>query len=909
MDTFVGRAPRGRRRRSLFVRAGVASLGLASLATIHTADAQTKTTTTSTICSQPVTAENCKQARFRDCKGMKEQCTPILQSGFQSAYSGQITRPSYQYLDDKNAIVHGKLQSQSLSDADTIATGGLSGYAALEARAQADAQKASVTPSPFYTRNQSWADTKAINSCAEYVYEKYYSYMRFVDAANSCKQDERCVVDAAYGKGALLGIFPSNIVDVPPYGRGASGNVPLPPIPLKQGVVPKNGFYLGAVLLSPKVRQLLEASHPTWKATLDEIAARAYGGTNYYKWGSPSVYGVPPVKTFPDEFEFHKQMRATTATVPLVEARANIKRTEHFERLFADWVAMAQCHGLNGALNCQDDHLPLLRQHGVLESIGGDPWIRTHILANGSLRTQAVALALQGKAAQLDATGATLTSLDFNFNPVTVQGLEPIGGGSLGGSVSNLTGGSILGDGPIAVPLDPTILLPTPDPEVDPTPLWANGVGLDLNNEWTADPLVPDAASATPRFDCTVEASKSTYRHLACEATNAMLDEIARDNVSCFDKGYAGCDWDPAMFAERFHRAQLYMPQRSADYERCMRWTSDAFPWVPAAAKANYEALEDYIDQVSAAFVDFDAPRQLGLGGKVVKFGQSKSDSVELGSRDSFGGGYSYLAAWGSKPYRASNGTICRMDFTADAEFKAWGSALGLRKDFVDMGAHLRVNKNDDGLATFDRKLIVAALSGGDAEIIPYGADIGINVAAGQTPHVIIQGEEKDIEIFSMTYPLPYGFYVDIEAGVELSAGAMFMAGAKVPAKQACTGTGPQELAALAELRPQATASLYGSTSGGWLGIVEAGLEAELDLINVSLPVTASAAVVPGTSPKLKYDLEGKMRLTTLGGRVEACGCFLVFCGCTEVVSWPGQKVATSELFSPVHGEADLIAF
>lgn len=899
MQRFVGKVPSERRLRSLVVRGAIASLGLAALSTVQSADAALPEGTS--ICQYSASEGWCKNEQFRQCPGKLDACTTILQSGFQSAYASGVDRPRYQFLDDSNAIVAGKTQLQSLADSQVSIPTWLQSYAGIEARWQSYAQRASVTPSGYYSRVSSWTDSKAINSCQEYVYEKYYDYMRFVDAANSCKQDERCVADMAFGKGYLLGLWPSNIADRTLTGRGTSGPVPLDPIPLTEGVVPKNGFYLGAVLLAPRVRQVLEATYPSWKPALDDAVARAYAGKNYYKWGSPSVYGVPPVKTYANEFAFHGAMRTATQNVSIAETRANFKRTEHFEKQFADWAAAAYCHGLNGAINCVN--LPTLRQQGVLEKIGGDPWIRTHILASNALRGKAISLALEGRAVQLDAVGSQVLSVEFPGLSSTIGTIETT---TINGGIgSNVITNPILTEGQ---PLDPTIVFGTSDPALDPTPLWADGIGLDLQNEWTLDPPAAQAGSATPRLDCAVEASKSTYRLLACQATNAILDEIARDNASCFDKGYAGCDWSPAMFADRFHRAQKYMTERARDYESCMRWTANAFSSIPADAKSSFQKLETYIDQQRDAFNDFPAPRVLKSDGRVSSFGQSKSESVTLGKKDSFGGGYSYLSAWKSTPVaRNTNNTICRMDFTADAEFKAWGSAFGVARDFVDIGAHLRANVNDDGAATFNRHLTLTALDGSQAVLLPEGT-VGINLALGQSPPPDLIGTEEDVTIFTGTYPLPYGFYVDIEAGVELSAGAFFTTAAQVPAKQACTGTG-QPLTVFAMLTPYANASLYGSATGGWMGIIEAGLEAELDLLQASVPIQAYGGVKGGTTPKLFYDLEGKLRLKTLSGRIEACGCFLVFCGCTEVHSWPGIEVATTDLFEPVHGEANLSVF
>ncbi len=864
------------------------ALGLASLATVETADAALAPGTS--ICQYSATEGWCKNEQFRQCPGKQEACTTILQSGFQNAYAGKVDRPRYQYLDDTNAIVGGKVDPKWMADTKVSNVGGTSSYAGREQRAQAEAQKASVTPSYNYTRADVDITSTAVSSCAEYVYEKYYTYMRFIDAANSCKQDDGCVVDMAYATNQF-GPRPSNIADRPIAGRSKSGLVPLEPIPLSSGVVPKNGFYAGAVLLTPKLRAVLGATHPTWQPMLDEIAARAYAGSHYYKWGSVSVYGVAPVKVYANEWDFHRAMRAATQALPLAEARANRTRTERFEEQFANWAATAYCHGLSGA-DPQCLHLPVLRQKGVLETIGGDPWIRTHILGDKTLRSGAVSLALQGKALELNANGTTLSAIDVFQVSTDIGGLQvPISG------ASNLVKWDLPTDGQVE-PLP----LPNPDPQLDPTPLWADGYGLDLNNEWTMDPPAVDVGTATPRLDCAVEATKSSYRLLACQATNAMLDEIARDNTSCFDKGYAGCDWAPAMFAERFHRSQQYMTQRAQDYESCMRWTSNAFSALTTTEKEDFKAVEKVIRSRRQAFEDFPAPRILS-GGRVSKFGQSKSEYKEVGDSDSFGGGYSYNVGWSSTPVRnATTQAICRMDFTTDASFKAWGTALSIRKDFVDVGAHLSVNQGDSGEAKFTRRLRVGIAATPELITDP-DEPVDINLAT----HVDLGGTEEDIEVLNTTFPLAYGFYVNVTAGVELSTGVTFVAQANLPPKGDCTSAAP--LGALAQLNPYATASLYGSTSGGWLGIVEAGLEAELDVVKVEMPVTAFAQVEASANPKLKYQLSGKMALSSLSGRVEACGCFLVFCGCKEITSWPGVKVASGDLFEPVVGEADLLAF
>ena len=280
-------------------------------------------------------------------------------------------------------------------------------------------------------------------------------------------------------------------------------------------------------------------------------------------------------------------------------------------------------------------------------------------------------------------------------------------------------------------------------------------------------------------------------------------------------------------------------------------------------------------------------------------FGESKGDSASFGDKDSFAGGYSYLAGWSSTPKkRKPTGEICRMDFTTDATFRGWASAFGIERTIVDAGAHIKVNVNDDGAATFQRKFIVLGQA-----LIP-NETINLNQGVGYNS----RGLEEDIELFNATYPLPFGLHITLDVGLELSAGASFLVSAGAPsAGGECTGT--QTLNAMVMVNPYAKASLYGSAFGGWLGIVRGGLEVEVDLIRADLPVVARGGINTTNQPKLTFDLTGRLAMSTMAGHVDACGCFLLFCGCEEITSWPGIDIGTVDLFEQVHAEADLSLF
>ena len=836
-------------------------------------------------CNSVVSPTTCDDPYFRDVCHHEAQC----QAGFQGSFSGATATKQYRDLDDEKPIVDAKKKRHIIAGAKILPPGGLTSYAGLEGRAHALAQSSSVTPQASYMRSPSWVSGGvSINSCAEYVYEKYYDYMRFIDAANSCHDDAECIYGMANYKINVLGHFVSAtpaIANRTLHGRGSTP-IDLPPIPLTDGVVPKNAFYNGAMLLTPSLVSQLAAAFPASATALSQLAARVYGGSNYYRWGLANYNGPAPVQSYENEWAYHSDLHTRTAGVLAPEGAANRRRMGEFEGHLASFFEEAHCHGSQQITNCV--HLPeLAPTNRLLEMIGGDPWIRSAVLGNEGLRAQALTYALQATPFRIAANGASLVSqpmfLEIGMPVATLPGVGsyilPPGGGSSGGS-----GGS---------------------PTADPSALWAFGtLGGDLEAMWTTTPPVLDTGSGRPALDCDADQAAlpapDPYRRAACVATNDLLREWSRDNPGCLDVGYHGCDWHAGMFTDRFAKTQLFMPERTRDYNECMRWTQSKFGlWgiVPFNAAMNVQAFESYLEERRAEFEAFPVPRVLNeMTGLTDSFGESASDSVELGDADSFGGGYSYDIGWSSTPVGGRvNDQICRLDFAADASFHAWATVLGAPIHLVDAVAHVRANENDGGGATFTRSLKVR-----DNELLD-DADTAININGVISASLL--GDSEDTNIFSHTIMLGYGLYVDIDVDAEFSVGATFTTTATVPATGCMTQNG---MTAQAMLMPFAKASVIGSVYGGWGGVVEAGVEAELDLIKATVPVTARTEIVPGASPSLKFDLGGEIKLSTLSGHVDLCGCFTVFCGCTEIVSWPGQDLGTMELFTPIHAEAPI---
>lgn len=920
MSESSERPSRGRRPRPNLLGATMSVAGIAVMASISQASASPlkdpprgeEPQRGEISCFSPPTPDNCKDEAYLGCRGKQQECAQTLQSGFQAAFTREEMRERYQSLDDRRAIIEGRTKRNRLGALD-LAASLPNSYEGKEIRAQVLAQDKDVEPSSSYTRNPRWEAPGAIASCDEYTYEKYLDYMHFVDAANSCKNDKGCVVDMAYAKGPGGEPAQSNIADRTLKSRFGTT---LPRLPLSSAVVPKNAFYPGVMFLTPHVRAALAATHPQWAATLDDVLARGHAGINYYRWGDRTAEGPPIVRGFADEFGYHRALRTLTRDVPLPEALAHRKRIDEFQSAYQAFATESYCAHFSNQARCWD--LPKLRQLGFLESVGGDPWIRTKVLIDPGLRTSAIQHVFANQAFRIDPTGSTLIPTGaINVGGFLSQevGVSSVFDGDANAAPPGGPGGTTPGNGGTPAPLPwgsgggtTTPAPANPDPAIMPsTWLEAFGtLGVELFNRWSVDPPVGDATSETPRLDCDAEEAKGPYRQLACNVTNIVLDELSRDNPGCFDTNYYGCDWEPSMFSDRFHKTAHYMAERSTAYNECMRWTNGDFSTVPILFRRTARSMEEYFQTQRDLLASFPAPRENVPGSSRVQyFGEEKGDRVAFGSDETFGGGYTYRVGWRTNvKERTDEGAICRMDFNAEANFRAWASALGFTKDIVDAAANVRVNTQDQGEASFYRKFIVV----GKQILAPSTTDL--NLALSLSKH-----EKKEHTIFRSTYPLPYGFFVTIKAGIELAAGVTFLLETNAPQPGSCN-PGKPVLGFDARLDPYAKAALFGSAYGSWLGILEGGLEVEADLIRADVPVVVNGGIVlpkpigmTQPPPEIEFNMTGKLAMSTLAGNVDVCGCFTVFCGCHELVSWPGLNLGTVDLFEPIQARTRLGLF
>ncbi|NOK19687.1 hypothetical protein [Corallococcus carmarthensis] len=95
-------------------------------------------------------------------------------------------------------------------------------------------------------RNGWNASGNVINSCAEYVFEKYYDYSVFEDAIASAGSDHRAIYSVAYAIAPLGGSTPASAIGTrgvsSPQQRGKDGTLITPAITFPSGA-PKNQFF------------------------------------------------------------------------------------------------------------------------------------------------------------------------------------------------------------------------------------------------------------------------------------------------------------------------------------------------------------------------------------------------------------------------------------------------------------------------------------------------------------------------------------------------------------------------------------------------------------------------------------------------------------------------------------------
>jgi hypothetical protein len=350
----------------------------------------------------------------------------------------------------------------------------------------------------------------------------------------------------------------------------------------------------------------------------------------------------------------------------------------------------------------------------------------------------------------------------------------------------------------------------------------------------------------------------------------STTDGVTHDR-GCLDRTSVKCDWSPQQFVARY--ASHYSVQSENLFNACIDATLGDFSRVPATYRTDTDRLAQWIEAQSL-------PK---IGASTV--GQRISDGDEWGDREWFAAGYSYSAGWQLAADRqAGTNRICKLKGDAYATGSANAWALNHQIPVLDTNHKLTVRETGDTI-TFHSHLRVV----GEDLYTPID---GSWTAPSATP--IDNHYQKTLAQRTYTKWLTIAAVaVKLQAKAELKAGADVTAHAT-----AATGCNPDNLAydAGIQVKPWINVHVIPEASVG-IGIVQAGVRGDVDLLALSAPAGGSVKLVGGVNDiTLQLRANSQLDIDALSGNVsvflESC---LPFVGCADLASkqiyaWDGYS-------------------
>lgn len=411
----------------------------------------------------------------------------------------------------------------------------------------------------------------------------------------------------------------------------------------------------------------------------------------------------------------------------------------------------------------------------------------------------------------------------------------------------------------------------------------------------TAESAIGVANFAIPLLEAVIPGQSSPYRErseallaeyraskAAAVADMARLAFAEWDHVStfdgvtldrgCFNRAASNrCDWQPKRFVERY--AGHYTQKTEELFNACVTATAGNFSKVPAQYLADTDTLGTWIEAQSL-------PK---LGTQIV--GERLNDGDEWGDRDWFAAGYSYDAGWQLAAERQSGtNRICKLKGGAYATANATAWALGQSIPVLDTRHKLSVREVGDQIQIHSHLRFM-----GEDVYSP----IDVNVVA---PSATPIDREYQRTLAERTYTR---WLTIAGVGVKLQAHAELKAGANVDAHaNAAQGCNPDNLAydAGISVTPWIKVHVVPEVSVG-IGIIQAGVRGEVDLVKVSAPASGSVKLVGGVNDitlqmRARADVDLDLLKGNLDVFLESC---LPWVGCTdlaskEIYAWDGYQ-------------------
>ncbi len=903
-------------------------------------------------CSTAPTIALCNNPGYQACSNQQGPCQALAQSA-SASYAATGTQTCLMDATGDHCI-----PSSVKKYATAYKTNDGTSWQAQEAGAMRNARVALDNASrgfdaSTYTRNAKWSSrTSRVDSCESYVYSKYYDYERFLDASYACGTNDQCVFDAAFKDYANAAAGAPRIAkralldrEGAPLTSRSWSEVADARFELNASdLLPKNPFYASAAFMPPAVFDALFAAwaaDPAMVAKLHTLQTQLAKGYNFYTYGS---YGQPAVESYPTVWDWHLAM--SNRTKPKAYAPAQQVEFQRRNEIIkaSVWTLASSLACSNLSIDCAVVPFQVARvTPGMAESYPSDPFAVAGMLTKNDRLSAALQGAFQSTFSPSEMPAAFL---DINVGQIGAPGFHSAGMKSVPGAVPGAPMPTVPRGGAMS-------------PVVPAGQVW-NGFPADywtaikygnqnqlqaasrvLQNHWKPGAAVVDparGAGAHPRLDCNAPGVLDDgVLMAACETTNIVLDEWARGlagNESCLDMNGYACDWSPLEFRESVIGAQRLQHSREIDYQECLQNTQNSFATVAGGGgtvsygqQATWKTVQVRIAEIIAALAAFNRavpridhsaadpndPFKQTLG---TVYGDRAKDVQQWGN-DTFGAGYSYDIGWDAavldRAKDAQNkptGVITQMQLDFDGDFEAHANAFG--KSISLLEAQLGARINDGNLGTVDAAHYLYIIGFGSFDGLEHKGFTKV-ADINQSFQLANPTDKFDKNVFDAGFWVG-PVYVHVGIDVEFFYGAPLEGKVEMPFGHAALAPQPGKLlSGTLTFHPRAgvNADLY--AYGGWGPIAEVGVEAQLNLITVGLPMTSSIALVARKSPSNQDVLfltvkEGiDVSIETLSGEIDLCGKILGFGGCTKVLSWRGLH-QQFPLFTAVDEEVELAA-
>ena len=707
------------------------------------------------------------------------------------------------------------------------------------------------------------------------------------------------------------------------------------------GFVPKNAFYSGTTLfLTPSLIAGFAASGQD--AAVQRLANELHRGTTLFDFGNfgpaPTSGGAPYKDAagdwhegFYDEWDFHSVMEKRTRPVSDGEAREYRRRADSVMQawdLLADELKCAALGAhLVGAACGKPTPNALGKVHpGDTQMWQGDPLAARTIINNvdpTAWISPPSTTGMVGFGGQLQPGAYTAEQLAAGAISLGVQNLTS--GSHLPGMV-NL--GGIQAHAAVQQHSHPAALMHakcvgnncpniTGEPAAYDTSDGVNILSLKgfLNQLWTVNPPRVDATVPYPHLNCAVSIRRGAavgvggggidfppgngltgdphyqtdrYWVDVCNFTNLLLEEWGRrlqGLPSCIDPTQNGCDWMPRDFVDRFVTKNVgyAAAAKEVEYKNCQRWTAGGKVKDPDTQHIGLtQGQRAFIGLANAEFNKREAIFDQKMKSIPVKaaddFGILRSDKQTIGD-SSFGGGYSYDLGWHLKVMkRDGDGQICRLGGNAEAAFEAHATLFSSDFNVLDARATVSSNDNDDGKAWADGKLYVVGYQ-------LFDTNGHYDLSQAYTYKKVDGGKPTLI-----TAPFQVGWVtVTVSAGVAYDYGVVVTLTATAAQKTDCNAKAPI-------FEAKSTFTPFADL-GGWVdadvslaGIVGVGVEVDLTLVGIQLPLSASLTLgLDQQQLSILFQAGLDLVLTTLKGELDFyIEAFWTHVATFTIVKWDG---------------------